>query len=580
NPDRIAIGKVTLFQPDVSVITYKGDDTSNFIKLINKFSQEQKEEKSDFLLEGNIEILTGKLLIQNQNLESHKQDWIRSENLNTLIEDFKLENNEIWANIKRMQFDALRKGENYEIKNFSGAVHYSDKEIRVDELSLQTADSDLQGHLVFSYNSNQDLKDFTNKVNWDLLIKDNSKVNLKDIRYFVDNFDKNNTIEVLGKVSGTLNDLHLNDFQLSGDGAFIAAKELRLLDMTDGENIIIDSESVKIKTSYQGLQTLLPTFIGKNIPDFINRFGTMDYLGNFNLDPVQINIDGYAMTGFGDADLKVRLDDYRGNLKYKGTVQTDDINLRQITEISEFGYVSGNLNFDGTGTDISTLKIEADGKLAYLDLMEKRYQNISLDGRLENQKFNGFLSVEDAQLNANYNGTFDFSKKPYQLEFTSGIKYLNLDYLGVTKNMQAKLRTDVKGDFQFSNLDDFLGEIKLSNLHFTSKNDTLDLAQAHIISSRNGEIQNLELDLHGYLKGEIHGEYKLSQLPDAIMNTIGTTTLLTYEPRRVDPNQNFNFYFEVEQDLFSMFDERIKVAPGTILDGEVDTNSNSLIAEM
>src|SRR5690606_5874886 len=150
NPDRIAIGKVTLFQPDVSVITYKGDDTSNFIKLINKFSQEQKEEKSDFLLEGNIEILAGKLLIQNQNLESHKQDWIRSENLNTLIEDFKLENNEIWANIKRMQFDALRKGENYEIKNFSGAVHYSDKEIRVDELSLQTADSDLQGHLVFS----------------------------------------------------------------------------------------------------------------------------------------------------------------------------------------------------------------------------------------------------------------------------------------------------------------------------------------------------------------------------------------------------------------------------------------------
>jgi len=580
NPDRIAIGKVTLFQPDVSVITYKGDDTSNFIKLINKFSQEQKEEKSDFLLEGNIEILAGKLLIQNQNLESHKQDWIRSENLNTLIEDFKLENNEIWANIKRMQFDALRKGENYEIKNFSGAVHYSDKEIRVDELSLQTADSDLQGHLVFSYNSNQDLKDFTNKVNWDLLIKDNSKVNFKDIRYFVDNFDKNNTIEVLGKVSGTLNDLHLNDFQLSGDGAFIAAKELRLLDMTDGENIIIDSESVKIKTSYQGLQTLLPTFIGKNIPDFINRFGTMDYLGNFNLDPVQINIDGYAMTGFGDADLKVRLDDYRGNLKYKGTVQADDINLRQITEISELGYVSGNLNFDGTGTDISTLKIEADGKLAYLDLMEKRYQNISLDGRLENQKFNGFLSVEDAQLNANYNGTFDFSKKPYQLEFTSGIKYLNLDYLGVTKNMQAKLRTDVKGDFQFSNLDDFLGEIKLSNLHFTSKNDTLDLAQAHIISSRNGEIQNLELDLPGYLKGEIHGEYKLSQLPDAIMNTIGTTTLLTYEPRRVDPNQNFNFYFEVEQDLFSMFDERIKVAPGTILDGEVDTNSNSLIAEM
>lgn len=579
-PNRIAIRKLNLYNPEVEVITYKNDSVSNFISLINKFSKSEKEEPSDFKLRGILNVVDGKLLIRNENLEGYKQDWVDATNLNIGIENFRLENNEIWADLNSMNFIGKRNGEIYNIKNLSGKVHYSDKEIRVENMDLETSDSHLNGHVVLSYDSMEDMKDFLNKVNWDMELKDDSKVNFKDIRYFVENFDKNSSVEVRGKVSGTLNNLLLNDFQLSGDGAFIAANELHLLDMTDGANIIIDTEAVKIKTSYQGLQTLLPTFIGNTIPDYLNRFGTMNYSGNFNLDPAHINLDGYAITALGDADMRVRLDDYRGTLKYKGTLMADDINLKQITEVAELGFVSGKIQFDGVGTDIKTLRIDAEGKLDYLDLMGKRYQNVAVDGRLERQQFAGVLSVNDPQMMVDYNGIFDFSKKPYRLDFTSKVKYLNLDYLGVTKDMNAKLRADIVGDFTLSNLDDFIGEIQLNNLYFTSKNDTLEVAQAHIASSRNGDVQNLEIDIPGYLRGEINGQYRLSQLPDVIMNSIGSTTLMTYEPKKVDPNQSFNFFFEVEQDLFSMFDQRIQVAPGTILDGQVDTNAKTLIAEL
>src|SRR5690606_8202208 len=260
----------------------KNDSVSNFISLINKFSKSEKEEPSDFKLRGILNVVDGKLLIRNENLEGYKQDWVDATNLNIGIENFRLENNEIWADLNSMNFIGKRNGEIYNIKNLSGKVHYSDKEIRVENMDLETSDSHLNGHVVLSYDSMEDMKDFLNKVNWDMELKDDSKVNFKDIRYFVENFDKNSSVEVRGKVSGTLNNLLLNDFQLSGDGAFIAANELHLLDMTDGANIIIDTEAVKIKTSYQGLQTLLPTFIGNTIPDYLNRFGTMNYSGNFN----------------------------------------------------------------------------------------------------------------------------------------------------------------------------------------------------------------------------------------------------------------------------------------------------------
>jgi len=580
NPNRLTLKKVTLVNPTIRVITYKDEKTSNFLELINRFNSKEKQEKSDFRIKGAVEVINGNLLIQNQNLVPGKQTWIDSEHFNALIENFKFEDEEIWADLKRLNFDAKRNGENYDIQNLATEFHYSKKELRFDNLNIKTADTDLNGNLVFSYDSLEELKDFANKVRWDLVIEDDSKVNFKDIRYFVDSFDKNSSVEVLGKVTGTLNDLQLNEFQLSGEGAFIAANQMNLIDMTDGEKIVIDSKSVKLKSSYDGLKQLLPTFIAQKIPDFLNRFGTVDYAGDFNLNPQEIVLNGNAITSLGDADMDVLLQDYRDNLKYSGTLIADDINLKQITEVRELGFVKGRIDFKGQGTDIKTLNLVADGKLVYFDLMEKRYRNVTLDGRINNQKFTGFLSIEDPQLNANYDGIFDFSRKPYKLDFTSKVQHINLDYLGLTNGLNAQARADIRGDFSFSNLDDFLGKLEVRNFHFRSKRDTLDIAEAHIISSVNSGIQNLELDVPGYLQGEINGQFKLSQLPDALMNAVGSTTLMTYETKKIDPDQNFNFYFEVEQDLFSIFDPRIKVAPGTIIDGQVDANANTLVAEL
>lgn len=580
NPNRLTLKKVTLVNPDMKVITYKGEETSNFLDMINRFSAKEKQEKSDFRIRGSVEIINGNLLIQNRNLEPERQVWIDSRQFNAQIENFRFEDEEIWANLKKMNFNARRNGEVYDVRNLSTEFHYSKKELSFDELQFRTSDTNLNGSLVFSYESQEDLKDFANKVQWNLIIEQKSHVNFKDIRYFVGNFDKNSSVEVLGKVSGTLNNLILNDFQLSGEGAFIAANQLNLMEMTDGEKISIHSESVKLKTSYRGLNQLLPTFIAQNIPDFMSRFGTIDYAGDFYLDPKEITIDGNAITALGDADLDVLLQDYKNNLKYSGTVTADDINLRQITEVKELGLVKGKMEFKGAGTNINTLTVTAQGELAYLDLLGKRYNRVTVNGKLEREVFKGRLSVRDPYLDASYDGTFDFSGNNFELNFKSQVRHINLDYLGLTKNLDAKLKADLNGNFTFSNLDDFIGNLDIENLHFSSKTDTLMIPEAHLISSKTSDIQNLDLDVPGYLRGEIHGKYRLSQLPDAMLNAVATTTLLNYHPKPVDAGQDFVFYFEVEQDLFSLIDPRIQIAPGTIIDGQVDSSMNSLIAEL
>lgn len=580
NPDRLTIRKLKLHEPKVKVITYKGDDESNFIELINKFSSKEKKEKSDFVLRGILDVTNGELLIQNQNLEGYNQNWIDARRLNLKVENFKLENNEIWGDLIYLSFEGRRNDEEYVLKNFSGDVHYGMQEIRVDQLNFETEDSYLDGNLVLSYDSISEMKDFANKVNWDVEFKDKSKINFKDIRYFVQDFNKNSTVDIIGKVSGTLNDLQLSDFQLSSDGTLIAANQFSLIEMTSGEKLSLNTSNVKIKTSYTDLVELLPTFISQTIPDFMNRFGTIDYLGDFELEPEQINIKGNVITALGAADLTVKLDNYRNNLAYSGTLLASKINLKQVTEIDQLGFVNGKMNFDGKGTDLKTLRLTAKGNLDYIDLIGNRYNNIIVNGLLQNEKFTGHLAINDRNINLVYDGTFDFSKTPFQMEFTSQVKNVSLDFLGITKDLNAHLTANLNGDLSFSNLDDFLGTLSIDELYFTSKADTIEIPHAHLVSNIIEDTHNLELDVPDYLKGEIHGQYKLSQLPDIIMNSVSKNTILTYEPKSISPNQKFSFFFEVEQNLFSLIDPKIQIAPGTILDGQVDGNDNTLIAEL
>src|SRR5699024_9352482 len=113
----------------------------------------------------------------------------------------------IWGDLKQLGFEGKRNGEDYYLKDLSARFHLSGKEMRFDALKIHTEDSDLNGNLVFSFDSMEDFQDFENLVKWDLILDENSRVGFKDIRYFVDDFNKDSRFEVQGTVVGTLNHL-------------------------------------------------------------------------------------------------------------------------------------------------------------------------------------------------------------------------------------------------------------------------------------------------------------------------------------------------------------------------------------
>ena len=575
NPDYINLKEVKLVEPNIQVITYKGDSISNFIKFVNGFSSDKpKDPTRVFKLDGDFFIKNGKVSIINQNSGNV---WLKSHNLQLHVLDFKLVGGDITGELANFCFEAERNGEKYSVKNFTGKVHYSDKEIRVDNLNMRTAESVLHGHLLMSYKQPSDMSDFNNKVFWDVFFDRGSVINFKDIRYFTNLFDKNNSVEVYGKVDGTLINLNFKNFELKGGDNYIGANHLNLTDMMNGSLLKIKTNNLKANTSYQKLTSLLPTFVSTKIPVFIQRFGNMNYRGDLMLNPSTISIDGYAITALGDADVKAELTNYKNpkSMLYSGTIDANNLNIQQIADVKDLGYVSGKFKFNGAGTDIAKMKLDLDGGLRYIDLMGKRYNNITVDGEIKNNSFNGLLDIKDPNLNAQLNGRINFSGKPYDFDFTSKIREINLDFLGITKNMKAVVRGDVTGDFSLTNLNDLRGNIDLRNVYFRSKKDTISFDHITLNSVVDGNRKIMDLNVPNYMNATIDGKFKVTEVVNVINNSL-VPLVPSFKQKKVSPGQQFNFDVYVEQNLLSYFDESIKIEPETRIQGFIDSDQNKL----
>lgn len=579
NKNHIDLNEIKLIQPEVRVITYKGDSIANFIRFVNNFSSDKpKDPNSIFKLDGNFIIEDGKASIVNQNSGNV---WLDTEKLNMSVKDFRLVDSDIKANMEHFDFVGKRHNEIYNVHDFTGKVHYSSKEIRVDKLKLKTDTSLLDGDLVLSYDEPADMSEFADKVRWDVIFNKGSKINFKEIRYFTEQFDKNSSVDVYGKVNGTLNNLTFTDFELKGEDNYIGANRLQLQNVLHGDLLSFSTRNVKINTSYQKINKLLPTFIVEKIPAMLNRFGNLNYRGDLSLNTNEILANGYAVSGLGDADIKAQIRNYKNpkGLIYKGTLDAKNLNLRQLTEVKDLGFVSGKFRFDGQGTDLKYMNLDLDGNLRYLDLMGKRYQNITVDGLVKNYQFNGLFDIKDPNLSAKLNGKINFSGKPYDFDFKSNIRQINLDYLGLTKNLGAIVRGDVTGKFQLTSINDLRGNIDLKNLYFRSKKDTVELAHVTLSSEISGKNKTIKLDVPNYMQASINGVFNVTEVGNVLNNSL-VNLIPSFKKKKISKGQNFSFDVYVEQNLLKYIDPSIIIEPETQISGNIDGDTNKLEANL
>ena len=564
---KISLDQIDLKYADIQVITYPGEEESNFIKFVDSFVVEDSKDDSEFLLRGNLNVFQSKLSIKNENLPDTEKVWLDAENLNAEIVNVDVNGSTYLADIMELNFDAEKNGEKYRLDELSSKFKMNDNGIYFDQLKLQTQSSLLDGHIHLKFDSIAQFDDFGNKVIWDIQLGNDDRVGYKDLRYFMPDWSKDEVISISGKATGTLNDLNLENFVVKNGNTRIQTKRINLGELLNG-SYVVASDYIEVNTSYAELKRILPNDLAANITDFLARFGNMTYKGRLQLNESDLLAKGYLTSALGNADLNLSMFGYSGNNpSYNGNVKTTGFDLKKLTDTQELGKIAGNLVFDGKGFDVETMRINAKGKLNYLDLNGARYQNITIDGLLNQQKYDGLLAINDPNARLNYDGIFDFSTKHLKADFTSQVDFINLNYFGLTTRKNSWFKGNIVGDASFSDLNDLEGTIRMTQVTFNSDTVNLKIPEAQLDVHAIGNMQrSLILDVPGYLYADILGEFQIEELPDVLQNGIGNF-LVDYKRKPVSPNQKFTFNINVQDNIVEYFVPDFYIQPETTVAG-------------
>ncbi|PQL91639.1 translocation/assembly module TamB domain-containing protein [Apibacter adventoris] len=584
NLNDIKIDQLRLKEPVVRVITYKGEEKDNFSLFIEKFKSDKPPSKEVFKLEGRVDLINGQLSIINQNLPKIDQIWLDTQELNLKIPKVKIIDSDVYVTLDQFRFKGKRHNENYIVKQISGDIHYSDTELALKNLTLETDSSLLLGTLYFNYSKKNGFSNFSDKVLWNLDLLHNSKISGKDIRYFVKGWQTDAVMNLSSKAHGTLNNLQLSNSIFSSDKTFFSAPSLILKDLVTKDKIrsfsIITKEAT-LQTSYNSLRTWLPKFISVKIPQLITNFGTTNYKGDFSINKNIVSAKGYMISAIGKVEADLQLWEYSSKTpKYKGHVETFHLNLAPFTKSTTIGPITSKISFEGEGFNINQIDTRFDAQLSQLFLNGKIINNISTVGNLNRQLFKGSLNVADPHMSLEIKeGQFDFSNKRKITKFETNIHNLDLNYFTSLVDKNTILKGYINTDIQFNNIDDLIGEINLNNVTLIH-NDSINYVENFQIktTSDNGN-RNFDIFSPNMIMANIYGKYKLNDVPEMLKNGVGNL-LVNYRPKKRFDNQEFSFIFDVQKSLFDILMLGVDISPGTTITGNYIGKSNQLQVQL
>ncbi len=566
--------KISLEEPDLKVITYKGEEQDNFTKYIEKFDTPKDPTKPPAKFTTRIEIINGKVSIVNKNL-GEDGNWLKAEKFNAYVSDLKTNGPNVTLKLNKFSFVTERWGKKHRLEALSGDVTVTNEKLELKDLIFHTDHSLLQGDLVFNLDKKTGWKDFNNKVVWDMNLKRGSYLHGYDISYFVKNWDNYQKYQLFGKMDGTLNDFVLKNFLIKVKDNEIQTSEIRLAKLMEG-NFNIKSNQISAAFTYKGLKESLPSFIAKKMGGAADDFGRIKYNGFADLNKDRVAAKGNLITGIGQAQIdNFVLRNYSSKMpEYSGNLTLKDLNTTILTKNKQVGLVSGKFNVQGKGFDINTLSLNTKSQISKIELMGKTLNNISLDGELAQKQFKGIISINDTQARGVVDGKIDFSKPRLSADVDAKIDHLNLAYFGASGSGTNTFRGDVKGKVSMTNINDLDLDATINNV-VLGGNKPVSIPNGAVKVAMEGGNRVIEVDMPDAVKGKISGKFNLEDIGGMFQE--GANRLLAgNKVKKYYKGQSFTMDIDVHQKLIDYFEPNISIADGAKITGSFDGNTDHL----
>ncbi|APY00223.1 translocation/assembly module TamB domain-containing protein [Lacinutrix venerupis] len=554
-----------------NIVTYKGETDTNLDVFVARFdSDNPRPEKSTFLLSSSdVSIYNGLFKFIDKNKET--PEILEFNKLDINATNFLINGSDVSARINTLSFIDSR---GLIVQNMSTNFEYTLKNMVFNNLDIKTKNSTLKGNLTFNYNR-EDFKDFENKVNVDANFSD-ANIALDELNVFYNEFGVNQRARFSTNVSGTLNDLTLNNLKLSSSTRTKIYGDINFKNLLNSEenNFAMAGEFSNLTSNYKDLKRLLPNVLGASIPSIFDKLGDFIIQGTTDITPTKILADLNINTELGFIKSNLSISDVNSidHATYKGNIIFDQFNIGDFLEDPKLGEISSNLDVDGFGFKKENLRTGVKGDVYTINYNNYSYKNIIVNGEYKQSVFNGKLVADDTNLKLEFNGLADLSTEINTFDFSANVEYANLNKLNFyTRDSLSLFKGNVQMKMKGTTLDDAVGNISFNKTSYKNETEDYYFEDFAITSSFEGEKHIINVNSPDIIEGTMKGEFLFKDIPDLFENSI-KNVYTNQSPNIIETDQYIDFNFKIYNKIVEVFYPEIVLGKNTYIRGRVETD--------
>ncbi len=427
---------------------------------------------------------------------------------------------------------SLKEKSGFEVERLAAKkVNISNQEIKLTDFTLQTPATQqqpgtfLRKDLSFKYSSFKDFKNFKEDVFLKAKLTD-SRIAIHDLLFFAKKWRNNQffrqnrkkSIHIQGNLFGSVKNPRANNLSVSIGKTSMIGK-FKASDIFDKEHASINLDVQQLKTDVNTLQLLLPNF---NPPKSLFTLGQLNFKGKFEGFITDFVAFGELQTDIGTVggDINLNISNGTENATYSGKLSVEDFDLGTWFQNKDIGQISFRSSIrEGGGIRLKNAHAVLTGAIQHFVYKNYEYRDITLNGKLEKNFFDGQIKSRTDDLNFDFNGTVDFTNRIAKYNFDSKVRKLDLYKLNL-----AKKPLNITGEFDLNlhgqNLKELIGHALLKDVRLVDKTDSYKLDSAFISLNLQDKEKKFVTIQSSLVNAKLSGLFDLATISKVIKSDI------------------------------------------------------------
>ncbi len=446
---------------------------------------------------------------------------LKTDALTFHVNDFRFNSDSIAGAITKATF---KEQSGFALHELRTTFLYAGKQAYLKDLYVKTPGTEIKRDIAIQYESIAAIQKNIGALRLDADIA-NSKIQVRDILSFVPSLasqpvfaDPNATLYINGRVKGTVADLQIPVFQISGLRDTKLEVSGSLTGLPDVNKMSAHLTIKNISTSKRDMDLLIPT---GTIPQNITVPNQMQLSGKLNGDMGNLSADLLLKTTLGNIAVKGTMQQMAEPQKsvYDMQLQSQSLDLGTILQNREnLGPVTADVIIKGKGYDIKTAAASLDGKIQSAMLKQYEYRDLNISGSIAGQQAKVHADIADPNIHFAADAMADLSTAYPSIQLNATIDSIKMQPLHFTEDMMM-YRGKIEGDFQNSNPDSLDGKLFILQSLLVHNQQRLQMDSIQLLAGTNDTARYIQLNTD-ILNAKLWGKYKLTDLGNVFSQAI------------------------------------------------------------